>query len=123
MPSAIPLTPLEALRAARGLLTDPDRWCRSAPARKLTTASRAHPTEWVRCDPCDILARRWCAAGALVFVSGIESDPPGRRVLDRVAVERFGVGIGRANDVPRISHAAILACFDAAIAAVGGGKG
>src|SRR5262245_8548162 len=93
---AISLTPLDALRAARGLLAAPDRWCRSAPARRVRPARRNQPAEWVRCAPLDGLAQRWCVAGALVFVSGVESDPPGLRALERAALERFGVGIGRA---------------------------
>lgn len=115
---AVSLSDLQALRAARALLADPERWCRSAPARRLKPASPGHQAEWVRCAPLDGPAQRWCATGALVLVSGIASDPPGLRVLDRAAVERFGVGIGRATDDPRIPHAAILACFDDAIATV-----
>jgi hypothetical protein len=113
------LSDVEALRAARDLLTDPERWCRSAPARTLRAASRGHKPEWVRCGALDGHAMRWCAAGALVKVSGVDSGPPGLRALDRAAVDRFGVGIGRANDDPRVSHAAILGCFDAAIATTG----
>jgi hypothetical protein len=113
------LTPLEALRAARTLLAGPERWCRSAPARALRQARRGHPAEWVRCGPLDAQARRWCAAGALVKVSGIATDPPGLRTLEAVALPRFGVGIGRTNDDPRVSHPAILACVDEAIAEPG----
>jgi hypothetical protein len=40
------------------------------------------------------------------------------RALERAALARFGVGIGRANDDPRVSHADVLAVFDLAIAAV-----
>jgi hypothetical protein len=112
------MTPLQALRAARELLADETRWCRSAPARTLRPATRSHPAEWVRCAALDGAAVRWCAAGALVKVSGIESDPPGLREVERVALARFGVGLGRANDDPRISHAAILGAFDEAIAAL-----
>jgi hypothetical protein len=116
------LSDMQALRAARDLLAEPARWCRSAPARTLRTASRGHKPAWVRCGALDGHAMRWCAAGALVKATGIDSGPPGLRALDRAAVDRFGVGIGRANDDPRIAHAAILACFDAAIAATGTGR-
>jgi hypothetical protein len=112
------MTPLQALRAARELVADETRWCRSAPARTLRRASRTRPAEWVRCAALDGAAMRWCAAGALAQVSGIESDPPGLRVLGRAALTRFGVGLGRANDDPSISHAAILGAFDEAIAAL-----
>jgi hypothetical protein len=54
----------------------------------------------------------------LVKVSGIASDPPGLREVERVALARFGVGLGRANDDSRVPHAAILKCFDEAIAAL-----
>jgi hypothetical protein len=37
------MTPLQALRAARELLADETRWCRSAPARTLRPATRSHP--------------------------------------------------------------------------------
>jgi hypothetical protein len=112
------MTPLQALRGARELLTDETRWCRSAPARTLRRASRTRPAEWVRCAALDGAAMRWCASGALVKVSGITSDPPGRLDLERAALARFGVGLGRANDDPRIAHADILMIFDSAIAAV-----
>jgi hypothetical protein len=57
-----------------------------------------------------------------VKVSGVASNPPGLRALDRAAVDRFGVGIGRVNDDPRVTHAEILGCFDAAIAATATGR-
>jgi hypothetical protein len=114
------LTPLEALDTARALLADAACWCRSAPARRFIPPSAHRPREWVRCDARARSAQRWCAAGALVKVSGIGSDPPGLRALEQAAVRRFGVGIGRANDDPRIPHPDLLACFDDAIRAVGG---
>jgi hypothetical protein len=114
--SVLALAAIEILQAARSLLSDPEDWCRSAPARRLKPAYRGQPAEWVRCGPLDGPARRWCAAGALVKVSRIATDPPGRQTLEAVALRCFGVGIGRANDDPRISHAAILACVDEAIA-------
>jgi hypothetical protein len=114
------LTPLQALCAARDLLADEPCWCRSAPARRFIPPSAHRPREWVRCDARSRSAQRWCAAGVLVKVSGIASDPPGLRALDQAAIRRFSVGIGRANDDPRITHAEILACFDDAIRAAGG---
>jgi hypothetical protein len=114
--SAGATTPLAVLRAARALLADPARWCRSAPARTLRPASRRHPTEWVRCAALDAGAMRWCAAGALVRTSGIATAPPGMADLERAALARFGLGVGRLNDDPRTPHAAVLQVFDAAIA-------
>jgi len=112
------VTPLDALRAARALLADETRWTRSAPARRLKPAYRGQPADWVRCAPLDDRACRWCAAGALVTASGIVSDPPGLRALEHAAMDRFGVGIGRANDDPQVSHVELLNTFDAAISAV-----
>ena len=63
------------------------------------------PTEWVRCDARSRSAHRWCAAGALVQVSGIAPAMPELPALEQAAVARFGIGIGRANDYRRISHA------------------
>src|SRR4029453_17567544 len=111
---------LDATRAARALLADEACWCLSAPARRFIPPSAHRPREWVRCDARSRSAQRWCATGALVKVSGIGSDPPGLRALDQAAVRRFGIGIGGANDDPRITHGDILGCFDDAIRAVGG---
>jgi hypothetical protein len=66
-------TPLEALRAARALVADPARWCRSAPAR-LLRPRHGREAECLRCDPSAARARAWCETGALVRVSGIAME-------------------------------------------------
>ena len=115
------LDALAALRAARELIADPERWTRSAPARRCRQGrgrgKGRHKGEWLPTHSTDPRAERWCAAGALCKVSGVRSGAPGFALLDAAAVRLFGVGIGRANDDPRIGHADILRCFDEAIAA------
>ena len=108
---------LAALTRARALLADPDRWTRSVPARRWKAPQRRDPGAWEQCAATEPCASRWCAAGALCKVSGVRSGAPGFAFLDAAAVRLFGVGIGRANDDPRLGHAAVLRCYDAAIAA------
>ena len=108
---------LEALRAARALIGDPARWCRSAPARKPTTrgAPGGEP-----CHATDPAATRWCAAGALCHVTGRRREAPGFAELDHAARTLFGEAIGRVNDRRETTHAMILRCFDEAIARLEG---
>jgi hypothetical protein len=91
------LTAVEALRAARELLLDPARWCKSAGARK--RPSRDFP-EGEPVPATAASAVRWCAGGALCHLTGKRTGPPGARFLDHAAWELFGVGIGRLNDRP-----------------------
>lgn len=115
------LTPLAALTAARDLIADPERWTRSVPARAWRAPRSGHQGEWYPVAATEVLARRWCAAGALCKVAGVRAGAPGFAVLDQASVKLFGVGIGRANDDPMLTtHADILRCFDAAILAAAG---
>ena len=111
--------PLAALSQARRLIADPDRWTRSAPARRWKAPHGKVKGEWVPTEATDASARRFCAAGALCKVSGVRSGAPGFAFLDAAAVRLLGVGIGRANDDPRLGHADVLRCFDLAIALAG----
>ena len=49
-------------------------------------------------------------------MSGVRSGAPGFVQLDALALRLFGMGIGRANDDPRLGHTDILRCYDEAIA-------
>lgn len=107
------LTAVEALRAARDLLTDPARWCKSAGARK---RSNLEFPEGETVPATAASAVRWCAAGALCHLTGHRSDPPGACFLGQAARELFGVGIGRLNDHPETTHEMILEVLDRALA-------
>ena len=49
-------------------------------------------------------------------MSGVRSGAPGIAFLEAASRELFGIGIGRANDDPRLTmHADILRCYDLAI--------
>jgi hypothetical protein len=109
-------TPVAALVAARELIADPERWTRSAPARRWKTSQKREPGAWVPTQATDPHASRWCAAGALCKVSGTRTGPPGITFLQTASQRFFGTDIGRANDDPRFTHADILRCYDAAIA-------
>src|SRR5437870_2425249 len=105
---------LAALTRARALIADPESWTRSAPARAWRAPRRKAAGEWIPVAATAPAARRWCAAGALCKVAGVRSGAPGFVQLDEAAVRLFGVGVGRANDDPRIGHGGILRCYDAA---------
>src|SRR5215510_4907731 len=111
---------LAVLTQARGLIGDPDRWTRSAPARRWKAPQRREPGAWERCAATEPSASRWCAAGALCKVSGVRSGAPGFAFLEAASVRLFGIGIGRANDDPRLGHADVLRCYDLAITLAGG---
>ena len=110
---------LAVLTQARGLIGDPDRWTRSAPARRWKAPQRREPGAWERCAATEPSASRWCAAGALCKVSGVRSGAPGFAFLEAASVRLFGIGIGRANDDPRLGHADVLRCYDLAITLAG----
>lgn len=110
-PAPPPSTVLETLRAARELISDPDRWTQKHLARN----------EWGL--PVDPLrspdACRFCAMGALLAVTG-DGDlyPIAYRALEAAVPAD---GRGRSNTVPwvndRSDHGAVLRLFDTAIAA------
>ena len=110
---------LAVLTQARGLIADPDRWTRSAPARRWKAPQAREPGAWEPCAATEPSASRWCAAGALCKVSGIRSGAPGFAFLEAASVRLFGIGIGRANDDRRLGHADVLRCYDLAIALAG----
>src|SRR5262249_39725473 len=106
---------LAALTQARALIADPERWTRSAPARRWKAPQSREPGAWEPCVATEPSASRWRAAGALCKVSGARSGAPGFAFLDAASIRLFGVGIGRANDDPRPGHADVLRAYDLAI--------
>jgi hypothetical protein len=102
------MTPLETLKAARDLISDPARWTQGCAARNANGES---------VDLMDEPAVCWCALGAiarteLVRGSGI-SDAS--KALRRVTP--FGL-VAHFNDTH--DHAEVIALFDAAIAELEG---
>jgi hypothetical protein len=102
------MTTLEILRAARALLTDPQKWGKR---------------EYVK-------GGRYCLIGAcaiqiqgnlhsISFPGGpaykIEAGPVGA-ALARVVRENGGCGVTNWNDMPRREHGEVLAALDQAIA-------
>ena len=113
---------VEVLRAARRLLADPARWCRGA----LATDAEGQTVE-----PCSLVARRWCAAGAVEragFLMLITDRLP-EAVLDQAmvllldTVNQLGFeegGVGDFNDSH--GHREVLALLDKAILAAEAGE-
>lgn len=103
------LTTLQALRAARRLLTDPRHWCRGSSARDAsgTNVTVHHPG-----------ARRFCAAGALWKVTGsylgTDDDTAVQTASGRLC-DAAGMEIVEFNDCEDTDHAAVLAVYDKAI--------
>lgn len=119
---------VNALRAARDLIADPQHWCRGTLARDAWGED---------VGPCSPRARRWCASGALIMVSRANKDELAgdhsgtglfveiRPMVDAEA-KRLGMegawqweatridSIVQVND--RISHDMVIKCFDRAIA-------
>src|SRR5262249_2010554 len=110
---------LTALMQARALIADPERWTRSAPARRWKAPHGWVKGEWIPTEAPTASARRFCAAGALCKVSGVRSGAPGFAFLEAAAVRLFGIGVGRANDDRRLGHADVLRRYDLAIALAG----
>jgi len=107
--------PHAALVGARELIADPERWTRSAPARRWKAPQMHEPAAWVPTHATDPYASRWCAAGALCAVSQMRSSPSGIEFLEAASRQLFGVGIGRANDDTPSTHTAMLRCYALAI--------
>lgn len=102
------MTPLEELKAARTLLSDPLRWTKSESARDL--AGRR-----VSAGALDAVC--WCAEGALQKFTGWD-------LMRSVAYSLLVGACSRAtvwsfNDLPSTSHADVLALYDDAIAGMG----
>ena len=103
--------PVDILRAARGVLSDPGRWTRYALARACDETT---------CNVTSAGARCFCAMGAVFRAGGynLVGDAPAV-VVDALALLRAPNGLARFNDDPKTKHADVLALFDAAIARAG----
>ena len=98
-------TPLEILKAARGLIQDPKSWTQGYMAR----SSTGRPTGF-----CDTDAFSWCATGAVCFVS---KDALRTRAVAIAALSaEMDDQIGDFNDSH--FHNEVLAAFDRAIASL-----
>ena len=99
------MTPLETLKAARDLISDPARWTQFVQARD------GHGTQVPHNDPT---AHCFCIMGAVgrTAVQGNKMDA--LKVLSRVTRRNFDTSIPDYNDTH--THAEVLALFDAAIA-------
>lgn len=99
---------LEALKAARELISDP---------KKHTKDTHARDEEGVPCDPCASRAVCWCAEGAIAKVlGGWSSHGPVVNLIEKAARETFeGENHIVVNDFK--GHADILSVFDVAIKA------
>jgi hypothetical protein len=102
------MTPLEILKAARELISVPERWTQGGSARDRDGICVKSASAYAVC---------WCAAGA-VYKTGCNDDASLRalRFLDAVS----GSTIEPFNDSH--THAEVLAAFDRAIAAAEGGR-
>lgn len=103
------MTPLETLKAARDLISDPARWTQGRLAR--TKYQNA-------CEPQSKYAECFCAWGAVAKVSGGIENPEVDKVLQDICSKYAGMYVAAFNDTH--THAEVLALFDAAIAELEG---
>ena len=100
---------LDTLRAARELLSDPDRWTKGVGARDAFGRPVSVHDESARC---------WCALGAVVrssaepFGDALSTAAKSALHVSLLAGEDY---VWEFNDAPRTSHAMMLAMFDRAI--------
>ncbi len=102
------MTPLETLKAARQLITDPAKWTQGEYARD---ADGNEVRAWSEDAAC------FCAYGAIQRVTGVE-DNEADFFLMRACTKKFEVEVIHLNDTH--THAEVLALFDAAIAELEG---
>jgi hypothetical protein len=107
------MTPLEILSRARELIADPNKWAQEA----MAFSGTKRPV-----DPDNELAVCWCAAGAVLAVSGNEPENYANiMLLDKGIPQEFPekhcamTRVIQYND--SASHAEVLAMFDKAIEA------
>lgn len=103
------MTPLETLKAARQLISDPAKWTQRFMARD----ADKHPT-YVGSKSADC----WCSMGAICHVVGGLCQSDGEAALAALGATIGGKNVVRFNDTH--THAEVLALFDAAIAELEG---
>lgn len=103
------MTPIEVLRQARALIADPSHWCQLGYAKNKRGRNVGARSP---------LAVQWCAFGAGLHVAGNDAHAwfvaqaalnEAARVLYPKTPDAAGV-----NDL--VGHAAVMSCFDHAIA-------
>ncbi|MCA3080557.1 MAG: hypothetical protein ING71_17415 [Rhodocyclaceae bacterium] len=102
------MTPLETLKAARQLISDPAKWTHGWLARD-ADGNVSHIGE--KDAAC------WCSMGAIFHVDGPER-PNSYAALQLLGAAIGGKSVARFNDTR--THAEVLALFDAAIAELEG---
>jgi hypothetical protein len=103
------MTPLETLKAARDLISDPARW---------TQGEYARDANRIRTQIASDEAVCFCAQGAIYRVGGISHVLDAEMHLNSTCRKRFGRGVYSFNDTH--THAEVIALFDAAIAELEG---
>lgn len=101
------MTPKEILKAARAILSKPERWTQKAFARDF--AGR------VVTSPFEPSAVCFCAVGAIRRAAG-RDRPYGDALSILAKAKRDDRRIANYNDAPRRTHKQILNWFDRAIA-------
>lgn len=102
------MNPLETLKAARQLISDPAKWTQGEYARD---ADGNEVKTWSENATC------FCAYGAIQRVTERE-DSEADYFLFKACSERFGMSVTIVSDTH--THAEVLALFDAAIAELEG---
>lgn len=98
---------VEVLRAARELISDPERWTRHAVARDADGGLLLNGNDPRACQ--------WSAEGAVGHVTGCSIDQPGAlSAINALSRAAKPLRPSRANDIG--THAEVLAMFDKAIA-------
>jgi hypothetical protein len=103
------MTPLETLKAARQLISDPAKW---------TQGDFARDADGNEVNPNNDLATCYCSFGAIQFVNKESTWITASRHLDGLCLSKFGISLDVFNDTH--THVEVLALFDAAIAELEG---
>ena len=103
------MTPLETLKAARQLITDPAKWTQGTLARTKFQNTCQVQSKYAEC---------FCAWGAVHRVSNGVENPEVDTTLQGVCSKTSGMYVAAFNDTH--THAEVLALFDAAIAELEG---
>jgi hypothetical protein len=103
------MTPLETLKAARQLITDPAKW---------TQGELARDAEGNEINPNNDLATCFCAHGAIQYFTADETLSNADILLIAVCSDKHDCYVEDYNDTH--THAEVIALFDAAIAGLEG---